>query len=287
VREHRDTAALIVRGLGGRLVKTMGDGVLLEFPSVVAAVECAIAMRSRWSSGTEIFPRHILCRIGVNIGEVLIDGADILGDGVNIAARLEGIAEHGGVCISDDACRQVRGKIEAEFVDLGEKMLKNIARPVRAYSLAPSPRGSPPAPPPEKSGPPRLSIVVLPLANLGGDPERDYFVDRGISGANTRAVLVVFVLSSPGEKSSSADRLDPLVIETQGRLPYERHSLDGRRNALGRATAGDGLVRGHGWLHHDFRTARRGRHVRADPADLRVDGRRGEGAGRLGQGFHR
>jgi adenylate cyclase len=137
VREHREAATPIVRGFGGRLVKTMGDGVLLEFPSVVAAVECAIRMQQQMAERNAGVPeaRRILYRIGVNLGDVLIDGEDILGDGVNIAARLEAICEPGGLCISGSAHDHVRGRISAEFVDLGDKALKNIARPVRAYAL--------------------------------------------------------------------------------------------------------------------------------------------------------
>jgi adenylate cyclase len=227
VREHRAAATPIVRGFGGRLVKTMGDGVLLEFPSVVAAVECAIRMQQQMTERNAGVPEatRILYRIGVNLGDVLIDGDDILGDGVNIAARLEGICEPGGVCISGSAYDHVRGKIEAEFVDLGDKALKNIARPVRAYALGAAEiahakvltpaTSAPPAPQKRRLGlaPPlavlaallvvlaasawqflnanrpasvaekalaqaaRLSIVVLPFANLSGDPGQDYLVD--------------------------------------------------------------------------------------------------------------
>ena len=137
VREHREDAAPIVASLGGRLVKTMGDGVLLEFPSVVAAVECAILMQKQMAERNAGVPeaRRILYRIGVNLCDVLIDGEDILGDGVNIASRLESIAEPGAICISGSAYDHVRGRIDADFVDLGEKTLKNIARPVRVYAL--------------------------------------------------------------------------------------------------------------------------------------------------------
>jgi TolB-like protein/class 3 adenylate cyclase len=182
VREHREAATPIVREFGGRLVKTTGDGVLLEFPSVVAAVECAIAIQKQMVERNAGVPegKRILYRMGINLGDVLIEGEDILGDGVNIAARLESIADPGGICVSGSAYDQVRGRVEADFADLGEQSLKNIARPVRAYALKTGSAGSTLAPHPiaaEKSGPPRLSIVVLPFANIGGDPEQDYFVD--------------------------------------------------------------------------------------------------------------
>jgi TolB-like protein/class 3 adenylate cyclase len=181
VREHREAARPIVAALSGRIVKTMGDGLLLEFPSVVAAVECAVAIQKLMVERNADAPaaRRIVYRIGVNLGDVLIEGDDILGEGVNIAARLEGICEPGGVVISSTAHDHVRGKIDLDFVDVGEKALKNIARPVRAYAVK---IGSPsaataPSVAPEKPAPPRLSIVVLPFANLGGDAEQDHFVD--------------------------------------------------------------------------------------------------------------
>jgi len=182
VREHREAATPLVRKFNGRLVKTTGDGVLLEFPSVVAAVECAIAIQKQMAERNDGVPegKRVLYRMGVNVGDVLIEGDDILGDGVNIAARLESIAEPGGVCISGSVYDQVRGRIEADFADLGDQSLKNIARPVRVYALKTGSAGrmsETHAFATEKSGPPRLSIVVLPFANLGGDPEQDYFVD--------------------------------------------------------------------------------------------------------------
>src|SRR6202453_3796780 len=137
VREHREAVRPIVASLGGRIVKTMGDGLLLEFPSVDAAVECAVAIQNQMVERNADVPeaKRIVYRIGVNLGDILIEGDDILGEGVNIAARLEAICEPGGVLISSTAYDHVRGKIDAEFVDLGEKPLKNIAEPVRAYSL--------------------------------------------------------------------------------------------------------------------------------------------------------
>ena len=175
LRERRKVTDALVAKHGGRLVKTTGDGVLLEFPSVVDAVECAVAMQAVMVQRNEGIPqdRHMLLRIGINLGDILIDGEDILGDGVNVAARLEGIAEPGGICISSFAYDHVRGKVAVEFTDLGEQKLKNIDRPIRAYAVGLNIDRAV-APP---SSAPHLSIVVLPFANIGGDPEQDYFVD--------------------------------------------------------------------------------------------------------------
>ncbi len=176
----------------GRIVKTTGDGFLIEFASVVDAVHCGIEVQKSMAQRNAKLgeDRRIDFRVGIHLGDVIVQAdGDLMGDGVNIAARLEGIAEPGGICLSEDAHRQVRDKIAANFTDLGDKELKNIARPMRAYAVkgsettktpthqgfAPSPGASPRLSP--VSLPPRLSIVVLPFANLGGDPEQEYFVD--------------------------------------------------------------------------------------------------------------
>jgi TolB-like protein len=177
LREHRAVTDALVAKHGGRIVKTTGDGVLLEFPSVVDAVEYAVAVQAVMAQRNEGIPqdRRMLLRIGINLGDILIDGDDILGDGVNVAARLEGIAEPGGICVSSSAYEQVRGKVPVEFTDLGVQTLKNIAGPIRAYAVglgAHTDRVVPPL-----SSAPHLSIVVLPFANIGGDPEQEYFVD--------------------------------------------------------------------------------------------------------------
>jgi len=181
LREHRKITDALVAKHGGRLVKTTGDGVLLEFPSVVDAVECAVAVQAVMAQRNEGVPqdRRMLFRIGINLGDILIEGEDILGDGVNIAARLESIAEPGGICISSSAYEQVHRKITVEFTDLGEHSLKNISRPIRAYAVV---RNGPAlihseSAMPTRSSAPHLSIVVLPFANIGGDPEQEYFVD--------------------------------------------------------------------------------------------------------------
>ena len=181
LREHRVIADAVVAKHGGRIVKTTGDGLLIEFPSVVDAVECAVAVQTVMAERNEGVPqdRRMLFRIGINLGDILIEGDDILGDGVNVAARLEGIAEPGGICISSSAYDQVRGKIDVAFTDLGEQSLKNIARPVRTYAVMRNGLGlnKQHGAVPHTPSAPRLSIVVLPFANIGGDPEQDYFAD--------------------------------------------------------------------------------------------------------------
>ncbi len=166
---------------GGRVVKNTGDGLLAEFRSAVEAVRAATQFQERAHDLTigDAEDKRLAFRVGINIGDVIVEAHDIFGDGVNIAARLEGIAEPGGICISSSAYDQVRGKVAVEFADLGEQNLKNIARPVRAYAVV-----SRMLEPATQAGAilntvsaPRLSIVVLPFANLGGDPEQDYFVD--------------------------------------------------------------------------------------------------------------
>jgi class 3 adenylate cyclase len=166
LREHRKVTDALVAKHGGRLVKTTGDGVLLEFPSVVDAVECAVAVQAVMADRNERIPqdRRMLYRIGINLGDILIEGDDILGDGVNVAARLEGVAEPGGICLSSSAYDQVRGKVPVEFTDLGDQQLKNITRPIRAYAVGLNADVHQTTP--LSSSAPRLSIVVLPFANI-------------------------------------------------------------------------------------------------------------------------
>ena len=164
----------------GRTVKRTGDGILIEFRSVVDAVRCAIETQQGMierNAGVAA-ERRIEFRIGVHLGDVVEESdGDLMGDGVNIAARLEGIAKPGAICLSEDAYRQVKGRLDLAVMDLGLTQLKNIADPVRVYSLDVGAPALKPTPAPEKAGPPRLSIVVLPFANIGGDPEQEHFVD--------------------------------------------------------------------------------------------------------------
>ena len=157
----------------GRVVKNTGDGLLAEFSSVVNAVRCALDVQRGMAQRNTDVPqeRRIEFRIGINVGDIIIDHSDIFGDGVNVAARLEGVSEPGGICISDDAYRQVRDKLDVSFEDVGEQQLKNIARPVRVYRARLSGAASsarPTLPLPEKP-----SVAVLPFQNMSGDPEQD------------------------------------------------------------------------------------------------------------------
>ena len=160
----------------GRIVKRTGDGVLIEFASAVDATRCAVEIQRGMVERNASVPedKRIELRIGIHIGDVIIEDGDIFGDGVNIAARLESSAEPGGICISDDVYRQVYGKLDANFQDAGEHELKNIARPVRIYQLQP-PGHEMKAP--ALALPNKPSIAVLPFQNMSGDAEQDYFCD--------------------------------------------------------------------------------------------------------------
>ena len=175
----------------GRVVKTTGDGMLVEFASVVDAVRAGIAVQADMEKRADgiASERQIRFRIGIHLGDVLVENdGDLMGDGVNIAARLENIAEPGGICLSEDAWRQVRDRIDANFADRGETALKNIARPVKAYAIvsaghrethvSSSAAGRETlAAGLDAREAPHLSLVVLPFANMSGDAEQDYFAD--------------------------------------------------------------------------------------------------------------
>jgi adenylate cyclase len=167
----------------GRVVKRTGDGLLVEFRSVVDAVRCAIELQQfmiERNAGVQT-ERRIEFRVGIHLGDVVEEAdGDLMGDGVNIAARLEGIAKPGAIYLSEDAYRQVKGRLDLSVIDLGPTQLKNIVEPIRVYSLeVGAPASAKPAmnPAPEVSTPPRLSIVVLPFKNLSSDPDQDYFAD--------------------------------------------------------------------------------------------------------------
>src|SRR5712672_3210843 len=228
LHEHRAAVDPIVAHYGGRIVKTTGDGVLLEFPSIVAAVDCAVAVQNLMRERNRDVPeeRQMLFRIGINLGDVLIDGDDILGDGVNIAARLEGIAEPGGICVSDDVYRQVSGKLDVSFEDMGNRQLKNIARPVHAYrarfvEVPASGISASLLPLPDKP-----SITVLPFTNMSGDPEQEYFADGMVEDIITalshfKALFVIARNSSFTYKGRAVD------VKQVGRELGVRYVLEG------------------------------------------------------------
>jgi adenylate cyclase len=254
LREHRSAADPLIAQHGGRVVKTTGDGLLIEFGSVVGAVECALGLQrlvAERNAGTPA-ERRMEWRIGIHLGDVLIEGEDILGDGVNIAARLEGIAEPGAICISDDAFRQVRGKVEAEFADLGEQSLKNISRPLRVYRVelaagtnqAVTPPGALPLPD-------KPSIAVLPFANMSGDPEQDYFADGMVEEIITALSRIrwLFVIARNSSFTYKGQAVD---VKQVGRELGVRYVLEGSvRKAGGRvritAQLIDALTGAHLW----------------------------------------
>ena len=161
---------------GGRIFKLMGDGTLVEFGSVVSAVQCAQEIQVATDAEPEVpGAERIRYRIGINLGEVMMEGDDIYGDGVNVAARLQALASPGGVALSPNVREQVAGKIPLEFDDLGEHSVKNIERPVHVFALRRESAANPPATPPSRSQGP--SICVLSFANMSGDPEQEYFSD--------------------------------------------------------------------------------------------------------------
>src|SRR6516165_5541955 len=174
VNEHR-----------GRIVKTTGDGLLIEFASVVDAVRCAVELQAGMAERNVAVPeeKRIEFRIGINLGDIILDD-DIYGDGVNIAARLEALAEPGGICVSRVVHDQVRDKLDLAFEDLGEQQVKNIARPVHVWRLRLGAKQTAAASAP-LALPDKPSIAVLPFQNLSGDPEQEYFADGMVEEITT------------------------------------------------------------------------------------------------------
>jgi TolB-like protein/class 3 adenylate cyclase len=215
---------------GGRIVKNTGDGFLAEFPSAVEAVRAAWQFQNRIHELTvdDAEDRRILFRVGVNIGDVIVEPNDIFGDDVNVAARLESIAEPGGICISSSAYDQVSGKLAVEFTDLGEQSLKNIVRPIRAYAAVRGGlgTGAPAALMRSRASAPPLSIVVLPFANFGNDSEQDYFVD-GVTECLTMDLSRIsgaFVIACNTAFSFKGKRVD---VKKLGRELNVRYVLEG------------------------------------------------------------
>jgi TolB-like protein len=227
LRERRkEIVEPIVRENGGRIVKFLGDGVLVEFASAVNALKCALDLQKRMAEANEKLPDHrqIVLRIGINLGEVVGEGSDIFGDGVNIAARLEGLAEPGGICISGKVHDEVRGKIDCGFEERGEQTLKNIAVPVRAFEVRAEKR--PFNTPPRLTLPNKPSIAVLPFTNMSGDPEQEYFADGMVEEMITalsrfNALFVIARNSSFTYKGRAVD------VKQVGRELGVRYVLEG------------------------------------------------------------
>src|ERR1700759_803029 len=216
----------------GRIVKTTGDGMLVEFGSAVDAVRCAVELQRGVASSNVDIPeaKRIEFRIGIHVGDIIIDDNDIFGDGVNIAARLEGIADPGGICISDDAHRQIRGKTEVAYDDMGHQSLKNITEPRRAWRSRPATNAEPSEvvdrPAPMLALPDKPSIAVLPFTNMSGDPEQEYFADgivEDIITALSRMTWLVVI----ARNSSFTYKGKAVDIKQVGRELGVRYVLEG------------------------------------------------------------
>jgi adenylate cyclase len=233
LRDHLAAMRPILRKHDGRIVKTMGDGVLVEFPSVVAAVECAIKIQKLMArrNAKLTADQRVLYRIGINLGEVLVEGDDILGDGVNIAARLEGIAEPGGICLSRSAYEQVKGKIDTQYADMGEQRLKNIAEPLQVFRVVVGSAAAPQAPP-ALPLPDRPSIVVLPFMNLSDDPEHAYFAD-GVTEDITTALSRLRWLFVIARNSAFIYKDKAVDVRTTARDLGVRYVLEGSVRTAG------------------------------------------------------
>jgi adenylate cyclase len=216
----------------GRIVKTTGDGMLVEFASAVDAVRCAIDVQRDMASSNVDVPdgKRIEFRVGIHVGDIIIDDNDIFGDGVNIAARLEGIAEPGGICVSDDAFRQIRGKTEIAYDDMGHQSLKNISEPMRAWRARPANAArslvSANRPPEVLALPDKPSIAVLPFQNMSSDPEQEYFADGMVEDIITalsryHALFVIARNSSFTYKGHAVD------VKQVGRELGVRYVLEG------------------------------------------------------------
>jgi adenylate cyclase len=236
---RREIVDPIIREHRGRIVQTAGDGLLVEFVSVVDAVRCAIEVRRGMTTRNAGEPaeRRIDFRIGINLGDIIVDQNDIFGDGVNVAARLEALAEPGGICVSRVVRDQVRDKLAVAFEDMGEQQVKNIARPVRAFRIRPAETAGSRSAATESPGPPlppdRPSIAVLPFKNVSDDPEQEYFVD-GITEDVITALSKwrwFFVIARNSTFAYRQKSVDPKQV---GRELGVRYVLEGSVRKAGR-----------------------------------------------------
>src|SRR5262249_33153513 len=228
LRAHQAVVLPLIETHAGRIQDTAGDGILAEFRSVFEAVTCALAIQRTMAerNAAEAPTRQMRYRIGINLGDVVYDGARAYGEGVNLAARLEAIAESGGICVSEDAFRQISGKIDVEFVDLGHPSLKKIKRPVRAYravleSASGSSGSASALPLPDKP-----SIVVMPFVAMSADPEQESLAD-GITAEITTALSKARWFSVVARHSSIQYKGRVVDVTQAGRDLGARYVLEG------------------------------------------------------------
>ena len=217
----------------GRIVKTTGDGLLVEFTSVVDALRCATEIQKVMAEGNAAAPptSRIEFRIGINVGDIVVENDDIFGDGVNVAARLEGLAEPGGICVSARVQEDAVGRLDLTFDDLGEQSLKNIARSVRVYRVRLTTAENTPKVTPTESGPAlalpdKPSIAVLPFANMSGDPEQEYFADGMVEEIITALSRIrwLFVIARNSSFTYKGQAVD---VKQVGRELGVRYVLEG------------------------------------------------------------
>jgi adenylate cyclase len=230
---HKDILGPLVAQHLGRIVKVMGDGVLVEFSSAVNAVACAVELQKRMAVANDSMPedRRVVLRIGINLGDVMVEGSDLYGDGVNLAARLEGIAEPGGICVSRSAYDLVKGKIDAQFADMGERRLKNIAEPLRVFRIDIGLGAATPAPA-TLPLPDKPSIVVLPFTNLSDDPEHGYIAD-GVTEDLTTALSRLRWLFVIARNSAFVYKGKAVDVRTIARELGVRYALEGSVRTAG------------------------------------------------------
>lgn len=223
---------------GGRIVKTMGDGILVEFPSVVDAVRCGLAIQTELQRRNANVPtdHRLDFRVGINVGDVLIEGGDIHGDGVNIAARLEGLCEPGEVFVSGSVYDQAAGKLAASFEDLGDHTVKNITKPVRVYQVkvaaVPSKDRSPQTTETSTPAHDKPSIAVLPFDNLSDDPEQEYFSD-GMTEDLITDISKISGVSVTARNSSFAFKGQTIDIKEVAKKLGVRHIVEGSVRKMG------------------------------------------------------
>jgi adenylate cyclase len=248
----------------GRIVKLMGDGMLIEFPSIVDAVRAAVATQQALTEHNSSLPedRRIEFRVGINLGDVVIDGDDIQGDGVNVAARLEGLAQPGGICISEGVYEQVRDRLDLPFQDLGEKEVKNIARPVRVWQWLPTASATPAPAAPESPLPlpDKPSVAVLPFDSMSSDAEQEFLAD-GLAEDITTMLSNLRWMFVIARNSAFSYKGQTVSIAQVGRELGVRYVLEGSvRKAGNRIRVNAQLIE-----------AASGNHLWADKYDREID----------------